>query len=163
MLAIVHLRWHSWLSHGGQRQHVLIRESGGFELDDLRCLFLQCLLTCYRRTTHSLQPQSWNFDRSSNDCVYVNCRPVPSRLDFSVTLSCELPAQMLLSRLLVAVSQVSGGGFVEPEASVLLMIVFVERMCARLSNVESWSVEKGCTKYSSRVDLGLDWCSQHLN
>jgi len=55
-----------------------------------------------------------------------------------VTLSCELPAQMLLSRLLVAVSQVSGGGFVEPEASVLLMIVFVERMWyARLSNVES--------------------------
>jgi len=45
---------------------------------------------------------------------------------------------MLLSRLLVAVSQVSGGGFVEPEASVLLMIVFVERMWyARLSNVES--------------------------
>lgn len=69
--------------------------------------------------------------------VYVNCHPVPSRLDFSVTLSCELPAQRLLSRLLVAVSQVSGGGFVESEASVLLMIVFVERMCAQLSNVES--------------------------
>ena len=68
----------------------------------------------------------------------LNCRPVPSRLEFSVTLSCELPAQMLLSRLLVAVSQVSGGGFEEPEASVLLMIVFVERMWyARLSNVES--------------------------
>ena len=39
---------------------------------------------------------------------------------------------MLLSRLLVAVSQVSGGGFVESEASVLLMIVFVERVCATI-------------------------------
>ena len=70
----------------------------------------------------------------------VCLRELPScsiKLEFSVTLSCALPAQMLLSRLLVAVSQVSGGGFVESEASVFLMIVFVERMCAQLSNVES--------------------------
>ena len=99
--------------------------------------FFAGLLPSYQRTTLPSSTSNLELRDLQTIQVYVNGHPVPSRLEFSVTLSCELPAQMLLSRLLVAVSQVSGGGFVEPEASVLLMIVFVERMCARLSNVES--------------------------
>ncbi len=83
LLAIVHLTWHSWLSHGGQRQYVLIRETGGFELDDLQCLFLHRLtheLPTYYSTFFNLK-----FGTSNNlqtTLVYVNCHPVPSRLEF---------------------------------------------------------------------------------
>ena len=73
--------------------------------------FFAGLLPSYQRTTLPSSTSNLELRDLQTTQVYVNGHPVPSRLEFSVTLSCELPAQMLLSRLLVAVSQVSGGGF----------------------------------------------------